>query len=82
MTPGFSFQESDCKEISDFISCSIFKFELFNKNDYNGIQLFKSRMVHEVKDKNDKHYEKSWFVIQEYHNNDKEFILTHSVTIQ
>lgn len=81
ITPGVFFQESDQKKISNLVGYGVFKFELFNKNDDDRIRLYKSRMVREVKCKNDKPYEKSRLVIQGYHDNDKESILTQSPTI-
>lgn len=77
-----SFQEFNQKKVSDLVDCGVFKFELFNKNNYDGIQLFKSYIVYKVKGKNDKPYEKSRFIIQGYHDNNKESILIQSLTIQ
>lgn len=39
-------------------------------------------MLREVKSKNNKPYEKSWLIIQEYYENDKKSILTQLPTIQ
>jgi hypothetical protein len=57
-TPGAPFEESDNIEIIDLIARDIVAFERFNPTKYTG-RLFKSRMIHKVKGKNNTFYEKS-----------------------
>jgi hypothetical protein len=80
-TPGAPFEESDNIEVIDLITRDIVAFERFDSTKYTG-RLFKSRMVHEVKGKNDTSYEKSRWVIQGYNDHGKERIFTQSPTIQ
>ena len=80
-TPGKPFEVSDMKEINDLVANGVFKFELFDPAIHHG-RIFKSRMVREIKGKNEKPYEKSRLVIQGHTDNDKKGILTQSPTIQ
>jgi hypothetical protein len=57
-TPKAPFEESDNIEITNLIARNIVAFERFNPTKYTG-RLFKSRMIHEIKGKNDTPYEKS-----------------------
>jgi hypothetical protein len=65
----------------DLIARDIIAFKRFDPTKYTG-RLFKSRMIHEVKGKNDTSYEKSRWIIQSYNNHSKKRILTQSPTIQ
>jgi hypothetical protein len=80
-TPGAPFEESDNIEVTDLIARDVVVFERFDPTKHTG-RLFKSRMVHEVKGKNDTPYEKFRWVIQGYNDHGKERILTQSPTIQ
>jgi hypothetical protein len=80
-TPGASFEESDNIEIIDLIARDVIAFERFNPTKHTG-RLFKSRMIHEIKGKNNISYEKSRWIIQGYNNHGKKRILTQSPTIQ
>jgi hypothetical protein len=57
-TPRAPFEESDNIEVIDLIARDIIAFERFNSTKHTG-RLFKSRMIHEIKGKNDTSYEKS-----------------------
>jgi hypothetical protein len=52
------FEKSDNIEIIDLIARDIIAFERFDSTKYTG-RLFKSRIIHEIKGKNDTFYEKS-----------------------
>jgi hypothetical protein len=62
-TLGALFKASDDQEISDLVGRRVFEFEQYNKERHGGIQIFKSRLVREVKGKTTKLYEKSRLVI-------------------
>ena len=81
-TSGAPFEASDDQEISDLVGRGVFKFERYDDRLHNGIRIFKSRLVREVKGKTTKPYEKSRLVIQGYQDHGKEAILTQSPTIQ
>jgi hypothetical protein len=81
-TPGAPFEASDDQEISDLAGRGVFKFERYNDRLHNGIRIFKSRLVREIKGKTTKPYEKSRLVIQGYQDHGKEAISTQSPTIQ
>jgi hypothetical protein len=55
--PEAFFEESDNIEVIDLIARNVIAFERFNPTKHTG-RLFKFRMVHEVKGKNDTFYEK------------------------
>jgi hypothetical protein len=60
-----------------------FRFEQYNPTKHDGIRIFKSRIVNEIKGKGiNKPYEKSRFVIQSYNNDGKLLMLTQSPIIQ
>ena len=81
-TPGKPFEASDKKEIDALITNGIFRFEQFDAEKHQG-RIFGARMVREIKGKNtDNPYEKSRLVIQGFGDDDKQFILTQSPTIQ
>lgn len=83
LTPGAVFEESDRTEIDALIAQGVVKF--VQRKDFNNqdIQIFKSRIVHEIKGKTtNKPYEKSRLVAQGYGDAGKDWILTQSPTIQ
>jgi hypothetical protein len=57
-TPGAPFEEFNNIEIIDLIARDVVAFKRFDFTKYTG-RLFKFRMVHEIKGKNDTFYEKS-----------------------
>ena len=81
-TSGAPFEASDDQEISDLVGRGVFRFEQYDERLHSNIQIFKSRLVREVKGKTTKPYEKSRLVIQGYQDRGKEAILTQSPTIQ
>ncbi|KAK1990747.1 hypothetical protein LX36DRAFT_533684, partial [Colletotrichum falcatum] len=81
-TPGKPFEESDHQEIKALIDRGVFHIVMFDERKHGGIRIFKSRLVREVKGKNEVPYEKSRLVIQGYADDGKEAILTQSPTIQ
>lgn len=80
-TPGKPFEESDKSEIDNLILSGCIKF--VKDSDYRGqdVTVFNSRLVHEVKDKSSKPFEKSRLVAQGYSDEKKYAILTQSPTI-
>lgn len=81
-TQGEPFEASTAQEINDLIASGVFRFEKYNPN-VHGRDIFRSRMVNEIKGKNtNSPYEKSRLVIQGYNDNGKQAILTQSPTIQ
>lgn len=82
-TPGPPFELSDNAEIDGLLGNGVFRFEQFDPVKHEGIRIFNSRLVNEVKDKQTLHpYEKSRLVIQGYDDQGKKFILTQAPTIQ
>jgi hypothetical protein len=80
--PGLPFEESDNIEITDLIARDVINFVRYNAAKYgNLIPLFKSRIMHEIKGKNDKLYEKLQWIIQGYNDRSKKSILTQFSTI-
>src|SRR6266571_8376200 len=76
-TPRAPFQVSDKQEINSFITRGVFKFEKYDPTKFNGVYIFKSRMVNEIKGKaNDATFKKLRLIIQGYNNDGKEVILT------
>jgi len=75
-TPGEPFEASDKAEIDTLIDNNVFRFEQYDSNVHRA-QIFKSRLVREVKGKEtDTPYKKSRLIIQGYNNNSKGIILT------
>jgi hypothetical protein len=75
--PGLPFQASDKKEINSLVTRGVFAFEQFNNLKHKGEQIFKSRIVREIKGKaTPTPFKKSRLVIQAYNNHSKEVILT------
>ena len=82
-TPGSPFEASTKKEIETLIARGVFRFELYDHEDFRGVRVFNSRIVNEIKNKaTNAPYEKSRLVIQGYNDDGKEAILTQSPTIQ
>ena len=82
-TPGAPFQASNKQEIDSLITKGVFKFEKYNPTKFNGVRIFKSRMVNKIKGKaTNAPFKKSRLVIQGYNDDGKEVILTQSPTIQ
>ena len=61
-TQGAPFEESDKAEIAALIDNDVFRFERYDPSRHN-VQIFKSRLVREVKGKESMPYEKSRLVI-------------------
>jgi hypothetical protein len=81
--PGLPFEKSDNIEVINLIARGIINFVRYNAAKHESIiPLFKSRIIHEIKGKNDKPYEKLRWVIQGYNDRNKKNILTQSFTIQ
>ncbi|KHJ35193.1 hypothetical protein EV44_g3713 [Erysiphe necator] len=81
--PGLPFEGSDQKEFDQFSERGVFEFIKYDPNGtHKNIRLFKSRMVREVKGKNENSFEKSRFVIAGHSHADKSYIPTQSQTIQ
>ena len=75
-TPRAPFQASDKQEINGLITRGVFKFKKYDPIKFNGVHIFKSRIVNKIKGKaTDAPFEKSRLVIQGYNNNGKEIIL-------
>jgi hypothetical protein len=67
---------SQKQEIDGLIARGVFNFEQYSPAKYQGIRIFKSRMVNEIKGKaTNTLYKKSRLVIQAYNDNRKEVIL-------
>jgi hypothetical protein len=74
---GLPFEEFDNIKVTDLIARDIISFVRYNAAKYESIvPLFKSRMVHKIKSKNDKPYKKLRWVIQGYNDRGKKSILT------
>jgi hypothetical protein len=68
---GKLFEVSDKTEIDSLIANSVFRFEQFDANKYQG-RIFDARFVRKIKGKNtDALYEKSRLVIRGFDNDDK-----------
>jgi hypothetical protein len=58
---GLPFEKSDNIEVTDLIARDIVSFVRYNAAKYGNIVfLFKSRIMHKIKGKNDKPYKKSY----------------------
>jgi hypothetical protein len=51
ITLGAPFQASNKREINGLIARGVFKFKKYNPTKFNGIRIFKLRMVNEIKGK-------------------------------
>ncbi|CEJ95277.1 Putative Polyprotein [[Torrubiella] hemipterigena] len=82
-TPGRPFEVSDRTEIDNLLARGVFEFRPFDPIQHDGIRVFGSRMVREIKGKGTpRPYEKSRLVIRGYNDEGKALILTQSPTIQ
>jgi hypothetical protein len=60
ITPGLPFEKSNNIKITDFIARDIVAFKRYNPQKHGkSVSLFNSRIMHEIKNKNSKPYEKS-----------------------
>jgi hypothetical protein len=60
IAPGLFFEKSDNIKVTDFIARDIVAFKRYNPQKHGkSVPLFNSRIMHEIKDKNGKSYEKS-----------------------
>ena len=80
-TPGEPFEKADANEIESLLGQGMIKPVIYNK-EFSGLRVFDSRLVREVKGKNEKPYEKSRLVVQGCNDAGKMAILTQSPTIQ
>jgi len=82
-TPGQPFEESRRQEIDGLMAKGVFELIPYDPDTMNGVRLFNSRLVDEVKGKaTSTPYEKSRLVVQAYNDEGKKEILTQSPTIQ
>jgi len=81
-TPGKPFEQADVTELNSLFEAGVLKVIKFDPKVHGNIRIFKSRLVREVKGKTTQPYEKSRLVVQGYHDEDKEALLTTSPTIQ
>ncbi|EED12716.1 hypothetical protein TSTA_052390 [Talaromyces stipitatus ATCC 10500] len=81
-TNGAPFELSGKTEIDSLIANGTFKILHRADMDLRGIRIFNSRLVNEIKGKNEIPYEKSRLVIQGYNDAGKNKILTQAPTIQ
>jgi hypothetical protein len=59
IAPGLSFEESNNIKVTDFIARDIVAFKRYNPQKYEkSVFLFNSRIMHKIRDKNSKPYEK------------------------
>jgi hypothetical protein len=59
IAPGLSFEKSDNIKITDFIARDIIAFKRYNPQKHGkSVPLFNSRIMHKIKNKNGKSYEK------------------------
>ena len=81
-TPGDLFEQSDLTEIKSLLANGVLQPMQYDSNKYGGINLFKSRLVREIKGKvTDKPYEKYRLVIQGYNDTEKTALLTQAPAI-
>jgi hypothetical protein len=58
--PGLFFKKSDNIKVTDLTARNIVTFKRYNSQKHGkSVSLFNSRIMHEIKDKNGKPYEKS-----------------------
>jgi hypothetical protein len=66
---GLPFEKSDNIKVTDFIARDIITFKRYNLQKHGkSVPLFNSRIMHEIKNKNGKSYEKSRWMIQGYND--------------
>ncbi|KAJ6019518.1 hypothetical protein N7522_001585 [Penicillium canescens] len=82
-TPGSPFEQSQNKEIEGLIARGVFDFVQYDPMKHDGVRVFNSRLVNEIKGKvTGTPFEKSRLVIQAYNDEGKGMILSQSPTIQ
>ena len=82
-TPGNLFKQSDLTEIEFLLANGVLQPPQYDTNKYAGFNLFKSRLVREIKGKTiDKPYKKSCLVVQGYNNTKNTAFLTNAPIIQ
>ncbi|EED15826.1 conserved hypothetical protein [Talaromyces stipitatus ATCC 10500] len=79
---GAPFELSAMAEIDGLIANGTFKIIHREDLDLRAVRIFNSRLVNEIKGKNEEPYEKSRLVIQGYNDAGKTGILTQAPTIQ
>jgi hypothetical protein len=78
-TPGKPFETSQQAEIEGLIENGVFRVKKYDFIRYNGIHIFKSRIINEIKSKStNSPYEKLRMIIQNYSNNGEKMVLTQS----
>jgi hypothetical protein len=83
IAPGLPFEKSDNIKITDFIARDVIAFKRYNPQKHGkSVPLFNSRIMHKIKNRNGKFYEKFRWIIQGYNNYGKQNILTQFPTIQ
>jgi hypothetical protein len=82
IAPGLPFEKFNNIKVTDFIARDIIVFKRYNPQKHGkSVLLFNSRMMHKIKNKNGKPYEKFRWVIQNYNDHSKQNILTQFPTI-
>jgi hypothetical protein len=72
IAPGLLFEKFNNIKITDFIARDIVAFKRYNPQKHEkSVLLFNSRMVHKIKNKNGKLYEKFRWMIQGYNDHGK-----------
>jgi hypothetical protein len=80
--PGAPYEISDAEEIDALMNQEVFTFVRYDPTKFDGVRVYKTRMVREIKNKSTKPIEKSRLVVQGYGDDEKETILTQAPTIQ
>lgn len=81
-TLGIPFEESGKTEIDSLVNSEVFEFILYDPQKHNKRDIFRTRLVNEIKGKGTAPYEKSRLVVQGFGDIGKKEILTQSPTIQ
>ena len=81
-TPGEPFEESQRKEIEGLMAKGVFDFVQYDELVHGDQRIFGSRLVNEIKGKDETPFEKSRLVIQAFADDGKKWILTQNPTIQ
>lgn len=77
ITPEDLFEQSNLTKIKYLLANNVLQLLQYNSNKHAGVNLLKSRLVHEIKRiTTDKLYKKSCLVIQGYNNTKKIALLT------
>jgi hypothetical protein len=73
-TSGKPFETFQRAEIEGLIGNGVFRVKRYDFTKYNGIRIFKSRIINEIKGKStNSPYEKLRMIIQSYSNNKKKW---------